>query len=111
MSVYWVCIMSEIQRINITLPRKLVKKSRILIKEGLYSNFSELIREGIKKEMLADQSLLDKKRILDKWFREELGKGGGTSNLSEEALIKKIRVTRDELWKEKCNEWFEAIKK
>ena len=100
--------MPEIQRINITLPKKLVQKSRVLIDEGLYSNFSELVRESIKNELLIDQSLI-KKRILDKWFKEEEGKGFDTSNLTQEELIKRIRKTRDELWDEKYKEWFEGL--
>ena|SRR3989344_845798 len=101
--------MPEIQRINITLPSKLVKKSRILIDEGLYGSFSELVRESIKNELLLDQSLVEKKRILDKWFKEEEGKGYDTSGLSQEEIIKKIRATRDELWDSKYEEWFEGL--
>jgi len=101
--------MPEIQRINITLPKKLVEKSRILIDEGLYSNFSELIRESLKNELLLDQSLIEKKRILDKWFKEEEGKGFNTSNLTQEELIKRIRKTRNQLWDQKYKEWFEGL--
>ena|SRR3989344_2526436 len=101
--------MPEIQRINITLPKKLVQKSRVLIDEGLYSNFSELVRESIKNELLIDRNLIEKKRILDKWFKEEEGKGFDTSNLTQEELIKRIRKTRDELWDEKYKEWFEGL--
>ena len=46
--------MSDIQRINITLPKKLIERSKILIDEGLYGNFSELIRESLKNEILLD---------------------------------------------------------
>ena len=101
--------MLEVQRINITLPKKLVKKSRILIEEGIYSNFSELVRESIKNELLLDQSLIEKKRILDKWFREEEGKGFDTSHLTQEELIKRIRKIRNELWDEKYKHWFEGL--
>ena len=101
--------MPEIQRINITLPKKLVQKSRVLIDEGLYSNFSELVRESIKNELLIDRNLIEKKRILDKWFKEEEGKGFDTSNLTQEELIRRIRKTRDELWDEKYKEWFERL--
>ena len=101
--------MSEVQRINITIPIKLVKKSRILIEEGLYSNFSELIRESIKNELLLDKSLIDKKSILNKWFTEEQGKGLDTSNLTQEELIKRIRKTRDEIWDKKYKDWFKEI--
>lgn len=101
--------MSEIQRINITLPRKLVQKSRILIEEGIYSNFSELIRESLKNELLLDKNLIEKKRILDKWFKEEEGKGFDTSNLTQDELIKRIRKIRNQLWDEKYKDWFEGI--
>ncbi len=99
--------MSEVQRINITLPRKLVRNSRVLIDEGLYSSFSELVRESIKNEIMLDKSLLDKKALLNKWFAEEAGKGFDTSNLSQDELIKRIRRTRDSLWDEKYEQWFE----
>ena len=98
--------MSDIQRVNITLPKKLIEKSKVLIEEGLYSSFSELIRESIKNEILLDKNLIEKKKILDKWFKEEKGKGYDTSNLTQEELIKIIRKTRDELWDEKYKEWF-----
>ncbi len=101
--------MSNIQRINITLPKKLVQKSKVLIEEGIYSNFSELVRESIKNELLMDKNLIEKKTILDKWFREEKGKGYDTSHLTQEELIKRIRKTRDELWDEKYKEWFEGL--
>ncbi len=101
--------MPEIQRINITLPKKLVEKSRILIDEGLYSNFSELVRESIKNEILLDKNLLDKKSAIDKIFKDEEGKGFDTSNLTHEQLIERIRKIRNQLWDEKYKEWFEGL--
>ncbi len=100
--------MGEIQRINITLPKKLVEKSRVLIDEGLYGNFSELVRESIKNELLLDKGLIEKKAILDKWFKEYGGNGFDTSHLTHEELIKRIRRTRDELWDKKYKQWFKA---
>jgi|SRR3989344_3310066 len=102
--------MSEIQRINITLPKKLVKRSRILIDEGLYSNFSELVRESIKNEILLDSRMVEDKKnkiLLNKLFEEELGSGEDTSKLSRDELIRKIRKTRDKLWEEKYKKWFQ----
>ena len=101
--------MSDIQRINITLPKKLVQKSKILIEEGLYSNFSELVRESIKNELLLDRELLEKKAAIDKIFEEEKGKGFDTSHLSQEQLIRRIRKIRNDLWDEKYKEWFEGL--
>ena len=102
--------MSEIQRINITLPKKLVKRSRILIDEGLYSNFSELVRESIRNEILLDSRMVESEKnkiLLNKLFEEELGKGEDTSKLSQDELIRKIRKTRDKLWEEKYKKWFQ----
>lgn len=101
--------MSEIQRINITLPKKLFQKSRVLIEEGLFSNFSELVRESIKNELLLDQNIIEKKRILNKWFKEEEGNWFDTSHLTQEEVIKRIRKIRNKLWDEKYKEWFEGI--
>ena len=100
--------MTEIQRVNITLPKKLLQKSKVLIEEGIYSNFSELVRESIKNELLMDKNLIEKKKILDKWFKEEEGKGLDTSHLTQDELIKRIRKIRNKLWDEKYKEWFEA---
>ena len=104
-------MMLEIQRINITLPKKLVNKAKVLIDEGLYSNFSELIREGIRNELLLDQKLMEKKRILEKWFKDEKGKGIDTSGLTQEELVERIRKTRNDIWEEKYEEWFERLEK
>jgi len=104
-------MMLEIQRINITLPKKLVNKAKVLIDEGLYSNFSELIREGIRNELLLDQKLMEKKRILEKWFKDEKGKGIDTSVLTQEELFERIRKIRNDIWEEKYEGWFERLKK
>ncbi len=93
--------MSEVQRINITLPKKLVQRSKILIEEGIYSNFSELVREGIKDEIELNKQHIDKMKILKKIFEEEKGKGFDISKLTQEEIIKRIRKTRDKLWEEK----------
>ena len=101
--------MSEFQRINITLPKKLLRKSRVLIEEGIYSNFSELVRESIKNELILDRSLIEKKAAIDRIFKEEEGKGFDTSGLTQDELIERIRKTRNELWDEKYKDWFEGL--
>lgn len=103
--------MPEIQRINITLPRKLVERSRILIDEGLYGNFSELVRESIRNEILLDAPLIEKKSLLDKWFKEEQGRGVDTSAFSQEEIIANIRRSRDALWDKRHQRWFGRIAK
>ena len=80
-----------------------------MIEEGLYSNFSELVRESIKNELLLDSRLLEKKAAIDKIFKEEEGKGFDTSGLTQDELIERIRKTRNQLWDEKYKEWFEGL--
>ncbi len=101
--------MSEIQRVNITLPKKLLQKSKVLIEEGIYSSFSELVRESIKNELILDRNLLEKKAAIDKIFEEEKGNGFDTSNLSQEQLIRRIRKIRSELWDKRHKDWFEGL--
>ncbi|MBI2106975.1 hypothetical protein HYT57_03245 [Candidatus Woesearchaeota archaeon] len=93
--------MPEVQRINITLPKNLVNKSKVLIDEGIYSNFSELVREGIKDEIELNKNQIQKTKLIRAWFEEEKGKGLDTSNLSKEEILKRLRKTREELWEEK----------
>ena len=40
-------------RINVLLPPKLLADGQNLVKKGYFSNFSEVIREGLRKEVLA----------------------------------------------------------
>jgi len=93
--------MPDIQRVNITLPKKLVQKSRILIDEGLYSNFSELVREGIKDEIELNKSQIEKVKTLKKWLLEEKNTGFDASRLPQEEIMQRLRKTREQLWEEK----------
>ena len=100
------CIMSEIQRINITLPKKLVARSKVLIDEGLFSNFSELVRESLKNEIMMDKQLIENNRILNKWIEEDNIKGEDTSHLSQEEIIAKIKKMRHDQWETHYKKWF-----
>jgi len=104
-----VCIMSEIQRINITLPKKLLKESRTLIDGGMFSNFSELVRESLRKEILTDRRLIQNKRILDKWEKEDRIIGEDTSHLSQEEIIAKIKKMRNDEWETRYKKWFKGL--
>lgn len=98
--------MSEIERINITLPKKLVSRSKILIDEGLFSSFSEMVREGIKSLILRDAELIEKKKILKQVLGENEGYDADLRQLSKEQIIDRVRETRDQLWEEKYYKWF-----
>ena len=48
----------EFRKVNITLPVQLFEKSKELVDKGLYSNFSDLVRSSLRKELKEDQELL-----------------------------------------------------
>jgi len=52
--------MSDIQRINITLPAPLYRKAMQLVEKGIYSNFSELVRSSLRREIKKAQVFLEK---------------------------------------------------
>ncbi|MFC1690885.1 ribbon-helix-helix domain-containing protein [Nanoarchaeota archaeon] len=39
-------------RVNINIPEALFEKSQELVKAGFFSNFSELVREGLRRELV-----------------------------------------------------------
>ena len=48
----------EFRKVNITLPAPLFKKAKELVEKGHYSNFSDLVRSGLRKEIKEYQELL-----------------------------------------------------
>ena len=38
-------------RVNVNIPKALFQQASALVKEGYFSNFSELVREGLRKEV------------------------------------------------------------
>lgn len=38
-------------RVNINIPKALFQEASQLVREGYFSNFSELVREGLRKEV------------------------------------------------------------
>lgn len=48
----------EFKKITITLPENLYKEAMHLIKSGLFSNFSDLVRSGIREEFKGLQPII-----------------------------------------------------
>jgi len=57
-------------RVNINIPDGLYKSSQKLIKKGLYANFSEIIRDALRKSLIEYNSL----RFMEEKFLEKLKK-------------------------------------
>ena len=95
-------IFMEFKKVNITLPAQLLEKSRQLIDRGLYSNFSDLVRSSLRREIKEEQDLLkqsDEWKDLVESIRNDLKKSD-LEGLSEQEIIKRLRRTRDKIWEE-----------
>ncbi len=82
----WVFIMDSI-RVNVLLPEKLMKEAKALVEQGYFSNFSEIVREGLRREVLSYKiglgEMTGKDKQLLKWIRKEDAMG---NLLSEEEM-------------------------
>ncbi len=93
----------EFRKVNITLPAQLFEKSKQLVEKGLYSNFSDLVRSGLRKELKEDQQLLSTEYEWEKLVKEIRADLQKTelAKMSKEQIIKRLRNTRDKIWEEK----------
>jgi len=92
----------EFKKVNITLPMQLFEKSKHLVEQGLYSNFSDLIRSSLRKELKEEHQSLSKE---DEWKRlvNELRAGLKNTELakmSKAEILKRLRKTREEIYDE-----------
>ena len=49
-------------RVNLIIPELLYRKATELIDKGIYSNLSEMIREGLRKQILDYDKILERLR-------------------------------------------------
>ncbi len=76
-------------RVNVLLPEKLLKEAKALVERGYFSNFSEIVREGLRREILSYKiglgEMTEKDKQLLAWIRKEEAAG---NLLSEEDMRK-----------------------
>ncbi|MBM3309047.1 MAG: hypothetical protein FJY77_02235 [Candidatus Altiarchaeales archaeon] len=76
-------------RVNILLPEKLLQESKNLVEKGYFSNFSEIVRESLRRELLHYKisfgELTEKDRQLLEWVKREEAAG---NILSEKDMAK-----------------------
>ncbi|MFH1722409.1 MAG: ribbon-helix-helix domain-containing protein [Candidatus Altiarchaeota archaeon] len=69
----------ESVRVNVILPNKLLKESHELVRKGYFSNFSEVVRDGLRREILTYKSWIgdvtEKDRQLIAWAQNEEKRG------------------------------------
>jgi len=92
----------EFRKVNITLPVQLFEKSKHLVEKGLYSNFSDLVRSSLRKELKEDQQLLgeeDEWQRLVKEIRADL-QNTELAKMSKAEILKRLRKTREKVYDE-----------
>ncbi len=54
-------------RINVIIPKALYAKSQKLVKIGYFANFSELVREGLRKQLIAyeEGATVEERKLLE----------------------------------------------
>ena len=76
-------------RVNVLLPEKLLKESKNLVKKGYFSNFSEIVRESLRKEIINYKigfgEMTERDKQLLEWIRQEEAAG---NVLSEKDMVK-----------------------
>ena len=87
----------EFRKVNITLPVQLFNKAQSLVDSGLYSNFSDLIRDSLRKELKEDLNLLEE---MDEWkvSVEQIRSGLRKSELgriSKADILKRLKKSRE----------------
>jgi len=94
----------EFKKITISLPENLYNEGMTLIKSGLFSNFSDLVRSGIREEFKGLQPVIrefDERMIYND---EELV--SGVQQSMKEAKSGKGKVLKSD---KEMDEYFEAL--
>lgn len=76
-------------RVNVLLPEKLLQESKTLVEKGYFSNFSEIVRESLRREIINYKiglgEMTEKDKQLLEWVRQEEAAG---NILSEKDMAK-----------------------
>lgn len=62
-------------RVNVLLPEKLLRESKDLVEKGYFSNFSEIVRESLRKELISYRisfgEMTEEDKKLLEWVQKE----------------------------------------
>ena len=93
----------EFKKLTLTLPENLVKESQKLLNKGYFANMSDLVRAGIRDEIMKFEPAMEKelnwKEALSQ-LRVEIEKHEGVKK-NKEDVIKSLRKTRKDIYARK----------
>jgi len=94
----------EFKKITISLPENLYKESMTLIKSGLFSNFSDLVRSGIREEFKELQPII--KEFDERVIYSDNELIAGVKKSMGEAKAGKGKILKSE---KEMDKYFEAL--
>lgn len=94
----------EFKKITISLPKNLYNKSMNLIKKGLFSNFSDLVRSGIREEFKGLQPII--KDFDEKIIYNDKELISGVKQSMKEAKEGKGKILKSD---KEMDEYFKAL--
>ena len=94
----------EFKKITISMPKNLYDEGMLMVNKGFFSNFSDLVRSGIREEFKELRSVLQDFEERKIYKDKELLKGVKKSNIQAKAGKGKVLKSDKEM-----DEYFEGL--
>ena len=94
----------EFKKVTISLPKNLYQEGMTLIKSGLFSNFSDLVRSGIREEFKGLQPVI--KELDERVIYSDKELIAGVKQSIKESRAGKGRIIKSD---KEMDEYFEAL--
>jgi len=94
----------EFKKVTISLPRNLYKEGIFLINKGLFSNFSDLVRSGIREEFKGLQPII--KEFDERYIYSDRKLIVGVKQSMKESKARKGKVLKSD---KEMDKYFEAL--
>jgi hypothetical protein len=94
----------EFKKVTISVPRNLYDEGMSLINKGLFSNFSDLVRSGIRSEFKGLQPVI--KEFDERVIYQDKELMAGVQESMKEARAGKGRILKDD---KELDKYFEAL--
>ncbi|MEW6620555.1 MAG: hypothetical protein AB1422_14660 [bacterium] len=104
----------SLKHIEVNIPKHLYEDSKQLVDAQIFSSIEEIICEGLRREMVyyfpvfyPAKDSLDSQRCAEaiEKIRDRMNEKD-MQRLKGEKVIKRLRQTREELWREKYSAYF-----
>ena len=94
----------EFKKITISLPKNLYNESISLVKKGLFSNFSDLVRSGIREELKELRPVI--KDFDERYIYSDKKLIAGVKQSIKEAKVRKGKILKSD---KEIDKYFKAL--